>query len=115
MHLSQPEFIYNACRPLTDKTEQIQKFKERGDARCIHENKSNKWCFQHDAAYSSYEYLARRAASDKVLRDNAFKINSNPQEGSKRGLVSKAYKCFDEKSKENWLKLNSDIFHQVFS
>ena len=83
MHLSQPEFIYNACRPLKDKTEQIQKFKERGDARCIHEKN------------------IRRAASDKVLRDNAFKINSNPQEGSKRGLVSKAYKCFDEKSKEN--------------
>ena len=44
--------------------------------------------------------LARRTASDKVLRDNAFNIAKNPKyDGHQRGLASMVYKFFDKKSK----------------
>ena len=43
--------------------------------------------------------LTRRTQSDKVLRDKAFKIASNPKyDGYQRGLASMVYKFFDEKS-----------------
>ena len=51
--------------------ERIQKFKETGDSRYIYKNELEKSCFQHDM---TYEDLAKRAASDKVLRDKAFNI-----------------------------------------
>ena len=51
-------------------------------------------------AYSKYEDLEKRAQSDKVLKDKAFKIASNPRyNGYERGLTSMAYKFFDKKSK----------------
>ena len=36
-------------------------------------------CFQHDMAYGNFKDLARRTTSDKVLRDKAFKIASDPK------------------------------------
>ena len=43
--------------------------------------------------------LTRRTQSDKVLRDKAFKIASNPKyDGYQRGLASMVYKFFDKKS-----------------
>ena len=38
MHLRQPEFTYSACGPFTKIKERIQKFKETGDSRYIHQN-----------------------------------------------------------------------------
>ena len=47
-----------------------------------------------------YKDLARRTASDKVLRDKAFNIAKNPKyDGYQRGLASMIYKFFDERSK----------------
>ena len=43
--------------------------------------------------------LAKRTQSDKVLRDKAFQIASDPKyEGYQRGLASMVYKFFDKKS-----------------
>ena len=49
-------------------------------------------------AYGDFKDLARRTASDKVLRDKAFNIAKNPQyDGYQRGLASMVYKFFDKK------------------
>ena len=46
-------------------------------------------CFQHDMAYGDFKDIARRTASDKVLRDKAFNIAKNPKyDGYQRGLAS---------------------------
>ena len=51
-------------------------------------------------AYGDFKDLARRTASDKVLRDKAFNIAKNPKyHGYQRGLGSMIYKVFDKKSK----------------
>ena len=51
-------------------------------------------------AYGDFKDLARRTASDKVLRDKAFNIAKNPKyDGYQRGLASMVYKVFDKKSK----------------
>ena len=36
-------------------------------------------CFQHDMAYGDFKDLERRRQSDKVLKDKAFAIASNPK------------------------------------
>ena len=51
-------------------------------------------------AYGGFKYLARRTASDKVLRDKAFNIAKKPKyDGYQRGLGSMVYKFFIKKSK----------------
>ena len=51
-------------------------------------------------AYEDFKDLARRTASDKVLRDKAFNIAKNlKHDGYQRGLASMVYKFFDKKSK----------------
>ena len=51
-------------------------------------------------AYEDFKDLARRTASDKILRDKAFNIAKNPKyDGYQRGLASIVYKFFDKKSK----------------
>ena len=44
----------------------------------IYKNDLDKACFQHDIAYGKSKDLATRTQSDKVLRDKAFKIATNP-------------------------------------
>ena len=93
MHLKQPGFTYSACVQFTKNKERIQKFKETGDANYICKNELNKACFQHDIAHGDFKDLARRTASDKVLRDKAFNIAKNPKyDGYQRRLVSMVYK-----------------------
>ena len=51
-------------------------------------------------AYGNFKDLARRTASNKVLRDKAFNIAKNPKyDGYQRGLASMIYNIFDKKSK----------------
>ena len=51
-------------------------------------------------AYGGFKYLARRTASDKVLRDEAFNIAKKPKyDGYQRGPASMVYKVFNKKSK----------------
>ena len=50
-------------------------------------------------AYGKSKDLVKRTQSDKVLRDKAFKIASDPKyDGYQRGLASMVYKFFDERS-----------------
>ena len=66
----------------------MQKFKETGDSRYIYQNKLDNACFQHDMAYGGFKDLARRAASDKILRDKTFNIANYPKyDGYQRGLA----------------------------
>ena len=78
MHLEQPGFTYSACRPFTKDKQRIPKFRETGDTNYIYKNKLDKACFQHDMAFGDFKDLARRKASDKVLRDKAFNIAKSP-------------------------------------
>ena len=51
-------------------------------------------------SYGKSKDLTKRTQSDKVLRDKAFKIASDPKyDGYQRGLASMVYKFFDEKSR----------------
>ena len=100
MHLRQPGFTYSACGPFTKNKERIKKFMQSGNTDFIYKNEFDKACFQNDMDYGKSKNLVRRTQSDKVLRDKAFKIASDPKyDGYQRGLASMVYKFFDKKSK----------------
>ena len=81
MHLKQPGLTYSSCGPFTRNKERIEKL--------------DKACFQHDMAYGKSKYLTKRAQSDKVLREKAFKIASDTKfDGYQRGLASMVHKFF---------------------
>ena len=99
MHLREPRFTYSACGPFTKNKERVRKFMQTGNTDFIYKNELNKACFQHDMAYGKAKDLVQRTQSDKVLRDKAFKIASDPKyDGYQRGLASMVYKFFDKKS-----------------
>ena len=99
MHLRQLQFIYSSCGPFTRHKERIKKFKQTGDICYIYRNELDKACFQHDSAYADNKDLISRTKSNKVLRDKAYNIASNPEyDGYQRGLASMVYKFFDKKS-----------------
>ena len=99
MHLRQPQFVYSACGPFTRLKERIKEFKRTGDTRYIYRNELDKACFQHNSAYADHKDLINRTEADKVLRDKANYIASNPEyDGYQRGLASMVYKVFDKKS-----------------
>ena len=96
VHLRQPRFVY---RPCTRHKERIKKFKQTGDTRYIYRNELDKACFQHDSAYADHKDLINRTKSDKVLKDKAYDVASNPEyDGYQKGLASMVYKFFDKKS-----------------
>ena len=99
MHLKQPSFTYSADGPFTRNKERIEKFMQTGNTDFIYRNELDKACFQHDMAYGKSKDLIKRTQSDKVLKDKAFKIASDPKyDGYQRGLASMVYKFFDKKS-----------------
>ena len=101
MHLRQPGFTYSACGTFTKNKEKIKKFIQTGNTNFIYKNGLDEACYQHDMAYGKAEDLVRRTQSDKVLRDKAFNIASDPKyDGYQRGLASMLYKFFDKKSSE---------------
>ena len=71
---------------------------QTGNTDFIYKNELDKACFQHDMSYSKSKDLIKRTQSDKILRDKAFKIASDPKYGYQRGLASMVYKFFDKKS-----------------
>ena len=88
MHLKQPAFTYFACGPFTKNKERIEKFMQTGNTNFIYKNELDKACFQHDMAYGKTKDLVRRGQSDKVSKDKAFNIASDPRyDGYPRGLV----------------------------
>ena len=79
-----------------------------GNTDFIYKNDFDKACFQRDMAYGESKDLVRRTESDKVLRDEAFEIASNPSyDGYQRGLASMVYKFFDKKSAGKDVAVNS--------
>ena len=99
MHLKQPGLTYSACGPFTKNKEGIEKLMQTGNTDFAYKNELDKACFQHDMDYGKSKDLAQRTQSDKVLRDKAFKIASNPKnDGYQRGLASMVYKFFEKKS-----------------
>ena len=78
----------------------MQKFMQTEDTNYIYRNELDKACFRHDMVYGKRKDLEKRAQSDKVLKDKAFKIVNNPKyDGYQRGLASIIYRFFDKKSK----------------
>ena len=72
---------------------------QTGNTHFIYKNELDKACFQHDMAYGKSKDLIKRTQSDKVLKDKAFKIASDPKyDGYQRGLASMVQKFFDKKS-----------------
>ena len=51
---------------------------QTGNTNYIYRNDLDKACFQHNMAYGKYKDLTKRTQSDKVLRNKAFEITSNP-------------------------------------
>ena len=99
IHLKQSGFTYSACDPFAKNKQRIKKFMQTGNKDFIYKNELDKACFQHDMAYGKAKDLVRRTQSDKVLRDKAFNIASDPKyDGYQRGLASMLYKFFDKKS-----------------
>ena len=89
------------------KNKEIQ---ETGDENYIYKNELDKACFQHPMAHGDLKDLARRTASDKVLRDKAFNIANNPKyDGYQRRLASMVYKIFDKKSSSGSGIVNNKI------
>ena len=114
MHLKQPWFTYSACEPFTKNKGRIQKFKETGDTSYIYKNELDKACFQHDMAYGDFKDIARRAASDKVLREETFNIAKNPKyDGFQTGLTSMVYKFIDRKTKGSGDNIPLDFNEQL--
>ena len=85
MHLRQPRFVYSACGPFTRHKERIKEFKRTGD--------------------TDHKDVINRTEADKVLRDKAYDIASNPKyDCYQRDLASMVYKFFDKKSTGSGLK-----------
>ena len=62
---------------------------QAGNTDFIYKNDIDKACFQHGMAYGKSKNLAKRTESDKVLKDKAFKIASDPKYGGcQRRLAS---------------------------
>ena len=93
---------------------------QTGNRDIIYRNELDKACFQHDIAYGKSKDLTKRTQSDKVLRDKAFKIASDPKyDGYQRGLASMVYKFFDKKSSGSGVatepndKLANELHRQI--
>ena len=109
MRLKQPELTYSACGPFTKNKERIEKFMKTGNTDFIYKNELDKACFQHDMAYGKSKDLIKRTQSDRVLRDKAFKIASDPKyDVYQRRSASMVYKFFDRKYSGSGISNESD-------
>ena len=114
MHLKQSGFTYSACGLFTKNKERIQKFKETGDTSYIYKSELDKACFQHDMAYGDFKDIARRTASNKVLRDKTFNIAKNPKyNGYQIGIAFMVYKFFDKKSRGSGVNITLEFNEQL--
>ena len=112
VHLKQPGFTHSACGPFMKDKERIQTFKETRHTNFICNNELDKACLKNDMAYEDFKDLARRKASDKVLRDKSFNIAKNPKyDRCQRGLASMVYKFFDKKSALGRLMRLNEIYN----
>ena len=72
---------------------------QTGNTDFVYRNELDKAYFQNDMAYGKSKDLAKRIQPDKVLRDKASEIASDPKyDGYQWGLASIIYKFLDKKS-----------------
>ena len=72
---------------------------QTGNTDFFYRNKFDKACLQHYMAHGKSKDLAKRTQSDKVFRDKAFKIATDPKyDGYQRGLASIFYTFLDKRS-----------------
>ena len=67
-------------------------------------------------AYGKSKNLGKRTQSNKVLRDKAFKVASDPKyDGYQRGLASMVDKFFDKKSSRSGItnEINYQLANEV--
>ena len=69
-------------------------------------------------ACGGFKDLAKRTASNKVLRDRTFNIAKNPKyDGYQRDLASAVYKSFHKKSSsssfDNKIKQNEELAEEL--
>ena len=80
----------------------------------IYRNELDKVCFQHNMGYGKSKDLAKTTQSDKLLKDKAFKIESDPKyDGYQKGLETIVYKSFDKNLVEQVLSMNQIISSQM--
>ena len=79
MHIKQPGFPYSACGPFAKNKERIETFMQTGNIEHIYNIDLDNVSFQCDIASGKYKVLNKRTQSDKVLRDKALEIASNPK------------------------------------
>ena len=64
--------------------------------------------------YGKYKDLKRRAQSDRILKDKAFEIASNPEyDGYQTGLASMVIRFFDKRSKGSSIKQNEQLAKEL--
>ena len=62
-------------------------------------------------SYWDFKDLAKRTASDKVIRDKAFNITKNPKyDGYQRGLASMVYKFFHKKAAGSGVDMHANEY-----
>ena len=99
-HLKQPGFTYSACDPYRSILE-IQII--------ILKMNLIELVFSMIILFGKTKKLEKRAQSDNVLRDKAFKIAKNPKyDGYQRGSASMVYKFFDKKSSASGISNEPD-------
>ena len=119
MHLRDPIVgTYSACVPFTKNKQRIREFMNKVHISVIFKNKLDEACFQHDMAYGDFKDLKRIIQSDKVLKNKAFKIASNPKyDGYQRELASMVHNFFDKKSRgsgiKNEIKKNQQLAYEL--
>ena len=106
--------IYLQCLRNVYKKQRKNSKIQRNDKNYSYKTGLDKACFQHDMAYGDFKDLAKRAASDKVLRNKAFNIAKNPKyDGYQRGLASMVYKVFDKKSSGSGVNIHANNEHSL--
>ena len=88
--------------------QRIQKFEKTGDSQCIYQKKQIKLVLHMIWLMREFKDIARRTASDRILRDKAFNTAKSPKyDGYQRVLASVFYKFFDKKTPGSGIKNNN--------
>ena len=81
----------------------VKKFRETGNLKNIYKNKLDKTCFTYDAAYSDNKDLPERTATDRILKDRAYKIAINPKhDGHQRRLQAWSINVLTKTQDRKW-------------
>ena len=70
----EPRFTYSSCTAFTKNKERVQKFKETGYSRCIHPNKLDEACSQHNMANGDFKELPKKEKEQLLIKYCILKI-----------------------------------------